>query len=62
MPKRVTSLRGPSPRQYALGNTSSFSEMSQQWQAVGYTVSDLSGPRFEPQSSDKRITARPTGG
>ena len=44
--------------------------MSQRWRAVGNTVSDLTGPRFEPQTShlpravgnrDKRATARPTG-
>ena len=35
--------------------------MSQRWQAVGNTVSDLTGPRFEPQtfhSRDERVTAR----
>ena len=37
--------------------------MSQWWRAVGNTVSDLTGPRFEPQTSrsrDERVTARPT--
>ena len=32
--------------------------MSQRWRAVGNTVSDLTGPRFEPQTScsrDKRV-------
>ena len=46
------------------GNTASFEEMSQWWRAVGNTVSDLTGPRFKPQTSrsrDKRVTARPTG-
>ena len=46
------------------GNTAPFEEMSQRWRAVGNTVSDLTGPRFEPQTSrsrDKRVTARPTG-
>ena len=28
--------------------------MSQRWQAVGNTVSDLTGPRFEPQISCSR--------
>ena len=42
--KRVISLRGPSPRHRGPGNT----EMSQQWRAVGNTVSDLTGPRFKP--------------
>ena len=45
------------------GNTAPF-EMSQQWRSVGSTVSDLVGPRLEPQTSrsrDEYITARPTG-
>ena len=45
------------------GNTAPFEEMSQRWRAVGNTVSDLTGPRFEPQTSrsrDKRVTARPS--
>ena len=33
--------------------------MLQRWRAAGNTVSDLTGPRFEPQS--KRVTTRPTG-
>ena len=46
------------------GNTASFKEMSQRWQAIGNTVLDLTGPRFEPQTSrsrDEGVTARPTG-
>ena len=46
------------------GNTASFEEVSQRRQAVGNTVSDLTGPRFKPQTSrsrDKRVAARPTG-
>ena len=38
--------------------------MLQQWRAVGNTVFDLTGPRYEPQASrsrDERVTARPTG-
>ena len=31
-------------------NTVPLEEMSQQWQAVGNTVSDLTGQRFEPQT------------
>ena len=45
------------------GNTAHF-EMLQRWRAVGNTVSDLTGPRFEPQIfrfKDERVTARPTG-
>ena len=37
--------------------------MLQRWLAVGDTVPDLTGLRFEPQttrSRDKRVTARPT--
>ena len=46
------------------GNTASFEEMSQQWRAVGNTVSDFTGPRIEPQTSrsrDEHVTARSTG-
>ena len=46
------------------GNTAPFQEMSRLWRAVGNTVSDLTGPRFEPQTShsrDERVTARPAG-
>ena len=45
------------------GNTAPFEEKSQRWRAVGNTVSDLTGPRFEPQTSrsrDERVTVRPT--
>ena len=45
------------------GNTAAF-EMSQRWRNVGNIVSDLTGPRVEPQtfhSRDERVTARPTG-
>ena len=37
--------------------------MLQRWRAVGNTASDLTGLRFEPQTSrsrDERFTARPT--
>ena len=43
-------------------NTGPFKEMSQRWRTVGNTESDLTGPRFEPQTShsrDERVTARP---
>ena len=42
-------------------NTASFKEMLQRWRAIGNTVSDLTGPRFEAQTSrsrDARVTAR----
>ena len=48
---------GPSLRP---GNTASFEEISQRRQAVGNIVSDLTGPRFKPQTSrsrDKRVAA-----
>ena len=35
-------------------NTVHFEKMSQWWRAVGKTVSDLTGPRFEPQTSRTR--------
>ena len=44
------------------GSTASFQEMLQQWRAVGKTMSNLNGTRFEPRtyrSRDKRITTRP---
>ena len=54
---------GPISASLRPGNTTSFEEMSQRWRAVGNTVSDLTGPRFEPQTScsrDESVTARPT--
>ena len=33
-----------------LGETAPFEEMSRQWRAVGDIMSDLTGPRFEPQT------------
>ena len=61
-PKRETSWRGP-PISTSLrpGNTASIEEMSQRWQAVGNTVSNLTGPRFEPRTRDERVTAQPAG-
>ena len=57
-------LTGPISASLRPGNTASFEEVSQRRQAVGNTVSDLTGPRFEPQTSrsrDERVAARPTG-
>ena len=57
-------LAGPISASLRPGNTAPFEEMSQRWRAVGNTVSDLTGLRFEPQTSrsrDERVTARPTG-
>ena len=56
-------LAGPISASLRPGNTAPFEEMSQRWRAVDNTVSDLTGPRFEPltsRSRDKRVTARPT--
>ena len=41
-------------------NTAPFEEMSQRWRAVGNTVSDLTGRKFEFQTSrsmDEHVTA-----
>ena len=55
-------LAGPISASLLPGNIASFEEMLQRWRAVGYTVSDLTGPRFEPQTSQgERVSARPTG-
>ena len=57
-------LAGPISASLRPGNAAPFEEMSQRWRAVGNTVSDLTGLRFEPQTSrsrDERVTARPTG-
>ena len=62
--KACKELAGPISMSLRPGNTATFEEISQRWRAVGNTVSDLTGPRFEPwtsRSSDKHIIARPTG-
>ena len=44
-------------------NAASLEEMSQRWRVVGNTVFDLTGTRFEPNTSrsrDESVTARPT--
>ena len=54
-------LAGPFSASLRPGNTASFEEMLQRWRAVNNTVSDLTGPRFEPHTSrsrDERVTAR----
>ena len=58
--KACNEFAGPISASLRPGNTTSFEEMSQQWRAVGNTVSDLTGPRFESQTSrsrDERVTA-----
>ena len=55
---------GPISASLCAGNTAPFEEMLQRWQAVSNTVSDLTSPRFELQTSrstNERVTARPTG-
>ena len=42
-----------------LGNLAAFEEMSQWWRAVGNILSDLTGPRFEPQTSRSVTNAFP---
>ena len=57
-------LAGPISASLRLNNAALFEEMSQRWRAVGNTVSDLTDPRFESQTSrfrDERATAQPTG-
>ena len=56
---RVTSWRGPISASLRPDNTASFEEMSQRWRAVGNSVSDLTGPRFEPQTSAPETNALP---
>ena len=63
-PKRVTSLRRPISASLHPGNTTHFEEILPPWRAVGNTASDLTGSKFEPQTSrsrDERVTARPPG-
>ena len=62
-PKRVTNWRGPSPRHCARATQL----LSEKYRSDGEplaTLSDLTGPRFEPltsRSRDERVTAQPTG-
>ena len=45
-------------------NTGPFEEMSLRWRSVGNTVSDMTGPSFEPQisrSRNLRVIAQPIG-
>ena len=62
-PKRVTSLRGPSPHHCAQA-TQLLSKKCRSGGEPLATLSNLTGPRFKPQTSrsrDERVTARPTG-
>ena len=46
-PKRVTSLRTHMSVIALELNTAPFKEMRQQWRAVGNTMPNLTGPRFD---------------
>ena len=62
-PKRVTSLRRVISASSRPGNAALLEKIPQWWLAVCNTVSCLTGPRFEPQTSrsrDEGFTARPT--
>ena len=62
--KACNECAGPISASLRPGNTASFEEMLERWRAVGNTVSNLNGPRFEPQTSrsrHERVTARLTG-
>ena len=49
----------PISASYHPPNTAFFEEMSQRWQAVGNTVSDLTGSRSESHTSAQEINALP---
>ena len=54
---------GPSLHHCARTTKAPFEEMSQRWRALNNTESNLTGPRFEPQTShstDERVTAQLT--
>ena len=54
-------LAGPISASLRSGNTTPFEEMSQRWQEVGNNVSDLTCPKFEPEtfrSKDELVTVR----
>ena len=63
-PKRISEFAGPNSESLRTSNTAPLEEMLPRWRAVGNTVANLTGSRFEPQTSrsrDERITARPSG-
>ena len=61
--KACNKLSGPISTSSCPGNTASFKDMSQRWQAIGNTVSELTGLKFEPNPALEMIaiTAQPTG-
>ena len=46
----VQRVYGAHLRVIASGDAAPFKEMSQRWQVVSNTASDVTGPRFEPQT------------
>ena len=54
----VTSVAGPISASLRPGNTDPFEKMSQRRRAVGNTVSNLTGPRFEPLDFQRRTRYR----
>ena len=63
--KECNKFAGPISSSLRPGNNTARSkEISQRWRAISNVVSDLTGLRFEPQTSrsrDERVTVRPTG-
>ena len=58
--KACNKFVGPISASLHAVNTAHFKEMPKRWRAVGNTVSDLTDPRFKPQTSRyrcKRVTA-----
>ena len=58
-PKHVNEFAGPISASLHIGNPAPFEEMLPRWQSVCNAVSDLNGPKFEPQtfrSRNVRIT------
>ena len=63
--RSVSEFAGPISASLRPGNTASFKEVLQRWQAIGKAVSNLTCPRFEfraSRSKDECITARPAEG
>ena len=63
-PKRVMSFAWPISASLYPGNRDCFKEMLQRRRAFGDAVSNLIGPRFEPQTShsrNERVIPPPTG-
>ena len=62
-PKRVTSRRGPSPRHCALATQLLSKKCRSGGKPLATVVSDLTSPRFDPQTSrsrDERVAAQLT--